>query len=64
LHVNTLEKIANIKNLNNSPYEFYLKFGYVIVGVDPDANGIGKPNFSMSKRIYRSEDLQGVNGNE
>lgn len=51
LYEDTFEKIVNIKNLNNHPYEFYEKNGYKIVGVTPDANGIGKPDIWMSKRI-------------
>ena len=31
---------------------FYLKLGYKIVGVVPDANGIGKPDIFMAKRLY------------
>ena len=31
---------------------FYLKLGYQIVGVLPDANGIGKPDIFMAKRLY------------
>ena len=45
------EKIANIRNLKNHPYEFYQKQGFQIVGVLPDANGYGKPDIYMAKRI-------------
>jgi aminoglycoside 6'-N-acetyltransferase I len=47
----TYKRITNITNLNNHPYEFYQKQGYKIVGVFPDANGIGKPDIWMAKRI-------------
>ncbi len=43
--------IANIRNLRNHPYEFYQKLGFVIVGVIPDANGPGKPDILMAKRV-------------
>lgn len=45
------EHIKNIKNLDNHPFEFYQKLGYVIVGVTPDANGLGKPDIKMAKRV-------------
>ena len=48
---NTFEKIAQIKNYNKHPYEFYQKQGYQIVGVLPDVNGIGKPDIWMAKRL-------------
>lgn len=51
LYQNTWEKIQNIRNLKKHPYVFYQKLGYVITGVVPDANGIGKPDILMSKRI-------------
>jgi len=31
----------------------YQKCGFVIVGVVPDANGLGKPDILMAKRIYK-----------
>ena len=43
--------VAEIRNLNDHPYEFYQKCGYTIVGVVPDANGLGKPDILMAKRI-------------
>lgn len=43
--------LANIRNLKNHPYEFYLKQGFSIVGVIPDANGNGKPDIIMAKRV-------------
>lgn len=51
LFENTFDKIKNIKNLNEHPYEFYVKKGYKIVGVVPDANGYGKPDIIMAKRL-------------
>ena len=53
LYQNTYSKIENIKNLSKHPYEFYEKLGYKIVGVIPDANGIGKPDIMMAKRIHK-----------
>lgn len=44
-------KINNIKNLKNHPYSFYEKLGFIICGVIPDANGKGKPDIIMAKRI-------------
>lgn len=51
LYENMFEKIANIKNIGGHPFTFYLKQGYKIVGVIPDANGPGKPDIWMAKRI-------------
>lgn len=33
------------------PYEFYQTLGFVILGVIPDANGLGKPDILMAKRL-------------
>ena len=51
LFENLWEKIRDISNLKHHPFEFYQKMGYVITGVVPDANGIGKPDILMAKRI-------------
>lgn len=51
LFENLWEKIRDVRNLKNHPYEFYQKLGYVITGVVPDANGIGKPDILMAKKL-------------
>ena len=51
LYENLWEQIRNIRNLKGHPYEFYQKMGYVITGVVPDANGRGKPDIYLSKRV-------------
>lgn len=51
LYPNVWEHIANIRNLADHPYAFYAACGYSIVGVIPDANGIGKPDILMAKRV-------------
>ena len=51
LYENLWEKIRDIRNIKNHPYGFYQKMGYVITGVVPDANGRGKPDILMAKRI-------------
>ncbi len=51
LYPNAWKHIANIKNLRGHPYEFYQKLGFVIVGVMPDANGVGKPDIYMAKSL-------------
>ena len=51
LFPDVLEHLANIRNLRGHPYEFYLKVGFAIVGVLPDANGPGKPDIFMAKSV-------------
>lgn len=51
LYTDLGEKITNIKNLKGHPYEFYQKLGFAIIGVMPDANGRGKPDILMAKRV-------------
>lgn len=48
------EKIRTIQNIKGHPYAFYQRLGYAIVGVIPDANGLGKPDIIMAKRVQRS----------
>lgn len=51
LYPDPLTELQNICNLNHHPYEFFEKLGFVRVGVLPDANGLGKPNIVLAKRV-------------
>ena len=53
LYPNVLGKLLEIKNLGNHPYEFYRKAGFTIVGIIPDADGWGKPDIFMAKRVMK-----------
>ncbi len=55
LYPDVLARVGRIRNLERHPYEFYLKMGYALVGVVPDANGFGKPDIMLAKRVGRPE---------
>lgn len=43
-------RIATLRDLGDRhPFLFYLRLGYVVTGVMPDANGPGRPDIYMSK---------------
>ena len=47
-------QIAGIRDLGRGhPFGFYLKLGYSVTGVMPDANGVGRPDIYMSKQVVR-----------
>jgi aminoglycoside 6'-N-acetyltransferase I len=54
LYADLPSAIRDIRNLKGHPYEFYLRVGFRIVGVMPDANGVGKPDIFLAKRVTRS----------
>ena len=53
LFPDVLNHAATIRNLRRHPYEFYQRLGFCIVGVLPDANGLGKPDIFMAKSLVR-----------
>ncbi|WP_293681091.1 GNAT family N-acetyltransferase [uncultured Phenylobacterium sp.] len=44
-------KIAGVVETNGHPFAFYRKLGYEITGLVPHANGFGKPDILMAKRL-------------
>jgi aminoglycoside 6'-N-acetyltransferase I len=54
LYSDLARHLAEIRDLGRGhPFGFYLKLGFVITGVLPDANGPGQPDIYMSKRLRR-----------
>lgn len=51
LYPDVWRHVQAIRNLRRHPFEFYARLGYVIVGVMPDANGRGRPDIYMAKRV-------------
>ena len=48
---NIFEEIKKIKNHAKHPFEFYIKCGYTIIGLIPNANGPNKPDILLWKDI-------------
>lgn len=54
LYDDLLGHIARLRNrdeANPHPFSFYQRCGYTVVGILPDANGPGKPDIFMAKRL-------------
>jgi aminoglycoside 6'-N-acetyltransferase I len=51
LYPGVLEQLRTIESRGPHPFKFWLRVGFHIVGVIPDANGFGKPDILMAKRI-------------
>ncbi|MSP22717.1 MAG: GNAT family N-acetyltransferase [Dehalococcoidia bacterium] len=46
-----ISALAAIANLDGHPFEFYQKCGFALAGMLPDANGLGKPDIFLAKRV-------------
>lgn len=51
LYPDLLQNLQNIQNLRGHPYTFYQKMGFSLAGLLPDANGFGKPDILLAKRL-------------
>jgi len=51
LYAGIPEALRSIRNRRRHPYEFYLRTGFTLAGVLPDANGPGKPDIFLAKRV-------------
>jgi aminoglycoside 6'-N-acetyltransferase I len=54
LFPNALRKLAQIQpSPTGHPFFFYRRLGYEPIGLIPDANGFGKPDILMAKRVAK-----------
>jgi aminoglycoside 6'-N-acetyltransferase I len=51
LYPGVLDKLHDIRNLRGHPFGFYQRLGFEIAGVVPDANGFGKPDILLARRL-------------
>ena len=51
LYPDVLGHAQRVRSIKRHPFEFYRKMGFVVAGVVPDANGRGKPDILMAKRV-------------
>jgi aminoglycoside 6'-N-acetyltransferase I len=51
LYTDTWAHLRDIRDLKGHSFVFYQKLGYSLIGVIPDANGRGKPDILMGKRV-------------
>lgn len=62
LYPGVLNKLIQISNLRRHPMGFYRRLGFEVVGVVPDANGFGKPDILMAKRVAAACEGNGALG--
>lgn len=43
--------LRDLQNLHDHPFGFYQRLGYTVVGFLPDADGEGKPDIFMAKKL-------------
>ena len=51
LYPDVLAHLAALRDIGGHPFTFYQRVGFVVVGAVPDANGRGKPDIYMAKRV-------------
>jgi aminoglycoside 6'-N-acetyltransferase I len=51
LYPDPLRHLQTIEDRKGHPFGFYIKCGFSVVGVMPDANGFGRPDIFLAKRV-------------
>jgi aminoglycoside 6'-N-acetyltransferase I len=51
LYPGLLDKLAKLENRRRHPLGFYRALGFELAGVVPDANGFGRPDILLAKRV-------------
>ena len=55
VYPDVLSHVQQLRDRGGHPFGFYQRLGFVCVGIMPDANGFGKPDIFMAKRLNGSE---------
>ncbi len=55
LYPEVVERLLRIEPVGTHPYTFFRLMGFFVVGVLPDANGIGRHDILMAKRIAATD---------
>lgn len=53
LYSEVWKHIRDIRDVGGHPFRFYEKCGFALCGLMPDANGPGKPDIFLAKRVRR-----------
>ena len=53
LYPDPIAHLARLQDRGGHSFTFYLRCGFAITGVTPDANGFGQPDLQMSKRVEK-----------
>ncbi|MBL9106593.1 MAG: GNAT family N-acetyltransferase [Myxococcales bacterium] len=56
LYPDVLAHLARLQDTGGHPFGFYRRLGYSVIGVMPDANGLGKPDILMARRLTTRAD--------
>jgi len=51
LYDDTFKRLANIEARRPHAFAFWRRVGYHVVGVEPDAEGPGKPSIKLARRL-------------
>lgn len=51
LYRNLPDALRDVRNFGDHPLDFYRRVGFQVIGVMPDANGPGKPDIFLGKRV-------------
>ena len=55
LYPHVLERLLRLEPVGTHPYTFFRRMGFSVVGVLPDADGIGRHDILMAKRIAATD---------
>lgn len=54
LYPDVLKALGELRDVAGHPFTFYEKFGYTVTGALPDADGLGKHDILMAKRLGKN----------